>query len=124
MKNEVHVHEHVTVIELSGKIMGGPDATLFHGLIQEHLGRSGRDFVIDLEQVDRVNSIGLGMLIAALCTVQRAGGRLVLANVVNIESLLTITRLITVVETFDSRDQALAALQSGRQVAWGVRRTL
>ncbi|UCC44214.1 MAG: STAS domain-containing protein [Candidatus Zixiibacteriota bacterium] len=116
MKSEVHVHEHVTVIELSGKVMGGPDATLFHGLVQENLGRGSRDFVIDLEHVDWVNSVGLGMLIAAQLTVQRAGGRIVLANVTNIESLLTITRLITVVETFDSQDQALAALQSGCKV--------
>ena len=117
MKNEVYVHEHVTVIELSGKIMGGPDATLFHGLVHENLGRGSRDFVIDLDRVDWVNSIGLGMLIAAQCTVERADGRMVLANVTNIESLLTITRLITVVETFDSRNQALATLKSGCPVA-------
>jgi anti-sigma B factor antagonist len=63
--------------------------------------------VIDLARTDWMNSVGLGMLISALTTVRNAGGRLVLANIDKIESILTITRLISVFEHFDSRDAAL-----------------
>jgi anti-sigma B factor antagonist len=54
-----------------------------------------------------MNSVGLGMLISALTTVKNSGGRLVLANITKIESILTITRLISVFEHFDSREEAL-----------------
>jgi anti-sigma B factor antagonist len=47
------------------------------------------------------------MLISALTTVKNSGGRLVLANITKIESILTITRLISVFEHFDSRDEAI-----------------
>ena len=49
------------------------------------------------------------MLISALTTAKDAEGRLVLANITNIESILAMTRLITVFEHYDSRDAALAS---------------
>jgi len=58
-----------------------------------------------------MNSVGLGMLISALTTVKNSGGRLVLANITKIESILTMTRLITVFEHYDSRDEALKSFK-------------
>jgi anti-anti-sigma regulatory factor len=51
------------------------------------------------------------MLISALTTVKNAGGKLALANIDKIESILTITRLISVFEHHDSREDALKALK-------------
>jgi anti-sigma B factor antagonist len=68
--------------------------------------------VVDLGKVDWMNSVGLGMLISALTSTKNAGGRLVLANIDKIESILTITRLISVFEHYDSRDAALASFTS------------
>lgn len=112
MRTEVDHQTRMTVIELSGKLMGGTDATFFHGLVQQNLGEGGRDFVIDLEHVDWVNSIGLGMLIAAQTSIQKSGGRMALSNIHNIESLLTITRLITIVRTYNSKHEAIQALRA------------
>ena len=111
MKAETDHQARLTVIELSGRLMGGTDATFFHGLIQQNLGEGGRDFVIDLEHVGWVNSIGLGMLIAAHKAIHKSGGRMALTNVHNIESLLSITRLTTVMDTYDSRQEAMTALR-------------
>ena len=97
----------VAVLELSGKIMGGEETTLFHGKIHEYIQLNKKSFVLDLAKVEWMNSVGLGMLISALTTVKNAGGRLVLANITNIESILAMTRLITVFEHYDSRDAAL-----------------
>ena len=97
----------VIVLELSGKIMGGEETTMFHGKLHEYIQAGKRQFVIDLKNVEWMNSVGLGMLISALTTVKNAKGRLVLANITNIESILTMTRLITVFEHFDSQASAL-----------------
>jgi len=99
------------IIDVSGKIMGGEETTMFHGRIHEYITQNKKKIVVDLAKVEWMNSVGLGMLISALTTVKNAGGRLVLANITTIESVLTITRLINVFEHFDSRKEAIEALR-------------
>jgi len=96
----------IVIMELSGKIMGGDDTTYFHGRIHEYLGTNKRRFVIDLKQVTWTNSLGLGMLIAGRAAVTKVEGRIVLANITNIENLLAITGLMRVFDTYDSRQEA------------------
>ncbi len=101
----------VVVFELSGKIMGGEETTLFHGKIHEYIELHKTKVVLDLAKVEWMNSVGLGMLISALTSVKNAGGRLVLANITNIESILAMTRLISVFEHFDSREEAIKSYE-------------
>lgn len=105
------VENDVVVLEVSGKIMGGEESTLFHGKIHEYISSQQNNIVVDLAKVDWMNSVGLGMLISALTTVKNSGGRLVLANITKIESILTITRLISVFEHYDSRDEAIKSFK-------------
>jgi anti-sigma B factor antagonist len=111
MKFEDHLDGNVVVLEVSGKIMGGEETTMFHGKIHEYINHNKKNFIIDLAKVDWMNSIGLGMLISAMTTVKNAGGKLALANIDKIESILTITRLISVFDHYDSRDDALKAFR-------------
>ena len=99
----------VVVLNLAGKIMGGEETTLFHGKLHELIQSGKKKIVVDLKAVEWMISVGLGMLISALTTVKNAEGRLVLANITNIESILAMTRLITVFEHFDSREAAVAS---------------
>ena len=111
MKFDDHLDNNVVILDVSGKIMGGEETTMFHGKIHEYIELNKKNFVVDLAKVDWMNSVGLGMLISALTTVKNAGGRLVLSNIDKIESILTITRLITVFEHFDSRDEAVKSFK-------------
>ncbi|MDH4156919.1 MAG: STAS domain-containing protein, partial [candidate division Zixibacteria bacterium] len=103
MKFDDSLDGNVVVLDVSGKIMGGEETTLFHGKIHEYITQNKKNFVVDMKKVDWMNSVGLGMLISALTTVKNAGGRLVLSDITKIESILTITRLISVFEHFDSK---------------------
>ena len=107
MKFSDFIENNVVIIEVSGKIMGGDETTMFHGKIHEYMQANKKNICVDLAAVDWMNSVGLGMLISALTTVKNGGGRLVLANIDKIESILTITRLITVFEHYDSREEAI-----------------
>jgi anti-anti-sigma factor len=105
------------VISLSGKILGeAAERTRFLGTIQEHIALNKTQFVIDLDGVERINSIGLGLLIAGYNSVIRQGGNFVLANITNVESLLSLTRLSKVFNAYDSTDMAVA-LVSGNKTA-------
>lgn len=107
MKFEDFLQDDVVVLEVSGKIMGGDETTMFHGKVHEYMEINKKNIVVDLAKVDWMNSVGLGMLISAFTTVKNGGGRLVLCNIDKIESILTITRLIAVFEHYESRDEAI-----------------
>ena len=100
----------VVILEPKGKIMGGPDATLLHDNLHEFIEQNKKKVVIDLSKVEWMNSTGLGILISGLTTLRNNGGELKLACVTEkIESLLTITKLITVFESFDSVADAITS---------------
>jgi anti-sigma B factor antagonist len=107
MKFSDHLEGDIVVLEVSGKIMGGEEATMFHGKIHEYINHNKKNVVVDLAKVDWMNSVGLGMLISAMTTVKNAGGQFVLANITKIETILTITRLIKVFDVYDSREEAM-----------------
>jgi anti-sigma B factor antagonist len=111
MKFEDPLTNNIVVFNISGKIMGGNEATLFHGRVRENINLNKKNVIINLDKVDWINSVGLGMLISALTTVKNAGGRLVLANITSIESILSLTQLIKVFENYDSLQSALDSFE-------------
>ncbi|MCK4633160.1 MAG: STAS domain-containing protein [candidate division Zixibacteria bacterium] len=102
----------IVILEPRGKIMGGPDASLLHDKLHECIDGNQNRIIIDLAQVDWMNSTGLGILISSYTTLRNNGGHLKLANVTDkIKSLLTITKLVSVFEAFDSVDEAVASFK-------------
>jgi len=102
----------VVVLEPKGKIMGGPDASLLHDKLYEFIEKDKKQVVVDLSQVDWMNSTGLGILISGYTTLRNTEGELKLANVTDkIQSLLTITKLVTVFEAYDTVDEAIKSFK-------------
>lgn len=100
------------VIEFSGNVMGGPDAVALNEKLHELIDSGKKNVVVDLSNVKFMNSSGLGMLIGALTTMRNAGGDLRIANATDkIESLLIITKLITVFQHFRSLDEAVKSFE-------------
>ena len=98
----------VTVLDLSGKITLGEDGNLLKDKLQSLLHQNKKNILFNLAQVSYVDSAGLGAIVSAYTTVTREGGALKLANVTKkLQDLLSITKLLTVFETFDSEDEAV-----------------
>ncbi len=103
----------IVILEPKGKIMGGPDATLLHDKLHEIIDSGIKRVVIDLSKVDWMNSTGLGILISSYTTLRNSDGELKLANVTEkIQSLLVITKLVTVFDSHNSVDEAIEAFTS------------
>jgi len=103
-----HIENEIVVLELSGKIMGGPDAATLNEKLHDLVESGNTRVVADLSNVNWMNSSGLGILINALTTIRNAGGDLKLASVTDkIKSLLKITKLLTVFNTYDSTEDAI-----------------
>jgi anti-sigma B factor antagonist len=108
MKIKVNEKYGAVIIELKGNVMGGDDTKEFNELLHKMIDEGKTNVIIDLANVKFMNSSGLGMMIGGLTSVKKANGRLVLANVTDkIESLLMITKLITIFETSESVDKAV-----------------
>ncbi|NBC64339.1 MAG: anti-sigma factor antagonist [Bacteroidetes bacterium] len=100
------------IIEFKGNVMGGPDAVSLNEELHELIEKEKTNVVVDLGKVKFMNSSGLGMLIGALTTMKKAGGDLRIANPTDkIESLLIITKLITVFKHYKTLDEAIASYQ-------------
>ena len=95
------------VIELKGKLVGGPLSSEFSNTLYNHMDKGEKNVVVDLGNVTYINSSGLGILISGLTSMRKNGGDLKLANINNkVEGLLSITKLNQIFEQFDSVDEA------------------
>lgn len=100
----------VTVLDLDGPLVGGPGTDglkdKMNSLVVQKLTR----IVVNLGGVAQIDSSGLGELVTCLTTVRKAGGTLKLLNLTKRNhELLSITRLVTVFETFDSEAAAVSS---------------
>lgn len=100
------------VFEFRGNVMGGPDAVNLNKTLHQLIDEGKTNIVADLSKVGFMNSSGLGMLIGGLTTMRKAGGDLRIANATDkIESLLVVTKLITVFRHFKSVDEAVKSFE-------------
>lgn len=100
------------VLEFKGKVMGGPDAVSLNEKLHELIEEDKTNVVVDLGKVKFMNSSGLGMLIGALTTMRKSGGDLRIANATDkIESLLVVTKLITVFKNYKTLEEAVASYE-------------
>lgn len=92
--------------------MGGPAATEFHDKIKSLIEKDKTNVIGDLSKISFMNSSGLGIMITALTSLRNAGGDLKLCGASDrIESLLVVTKLITVFDNYKTREEAVEAYQ-------------
>ena len=112
MKIKTSEKYEAVIIELKGNVMGGEDTKEFNDTLHKLVDEGKTNLIVDLSGVKFMNSSGLGMLIGGLTTMKKAEGHFKLANVTDkIESLLIITKLITIFETYDSVDKAVESFE-------------
>ena len=108
MKIEERTVGDVTILDLKGKMLIGEGDELLrekiNGLVED--GKS--KIVLNLADVPYVDSAGLGEIVRCYTTVSRKDGKLKLLNLTKrIEDLLSITKLLTVFEAYESEDEAV-----------------
>jgi anti-sigma B factor antagonist len=98
----------VTILDLHGKIMIGEGDDVLRDSVSKVVESGKTKIILNLGEVDYVDSAGLGEIVRCYTTVSRKGGRLKLIHLTKkIRDLLSITKLLTVFETFDSEDEAV-----------------
>lgn len=108
MNYKINERYNCIVIEFSGDLMGGPDASKFNDELHDLIEQDKTEVIADVSSVKFMNSSGLGILIGGLTTMRNAGGDLRIAGAdKRIESLLMVTKLITVFNSYRTVDEAV-----------------
>ncbi len=98
----------VTVLDLHGKILIGEGDDQLREAVTR-LSEAGKTkILLNLADVPYVDSAGLGEIVRCYTTVSRKGGKLKLINLTKkIQDLLSITKLLTVFEAYDTEEEGL-----------------
>lgn len=101
------------IVKFKGNVMGGPDAANFHDELKKLVEDGKSNIIGDLSRVKFMNSSGLGVLITAMTSTRKNGGDFKICGASDrIESLLIVTKLITVFDHYKTLNEAVEAYQS------------
>ena len=107
----------VVVLDLKGKITLGEGDELLKDKVNSLVNQGHKKIVLNLADVPYIDSAGLGEVVRTYTTVSRQGGSLKLLNLTKrITDLLSITKLLTVFETFDSEGDAVRSFSASAKV--------
>ena len=107
----------VTIVDLSGTITLGETNRDLHNAIKRLVQEGKNKIVLNLARVTKIDSSGLGELVAGFTTLKTNDGALKLLGMpANIVDLMTITKLYTVFEIFDEERSAVDSF-GGRETA-------
>jgi len=103
----------VTILDLGGSIQLGASSSQLHQTLKSQVDEGNRNILINLANVTSIDSSGLGSLIAGYATLEKNDGTLKLCNLsTRVIELMTITKLFTVFDIFDTEAEAVASFDS------------
>jgi anti-sigma B factor antagonist len=113
LKIEERLVGDVTVLDIVGKLTTDQGAEYLKDKINSLIAQQRTDIVLNLKNVSYIDSGGLGQLAASYGSVMKTGGAMKLLSVNSRNhNLLSITRLVTLFESFDSEVEAVRSFET------------
>lgn len=98
----------VTILDLKGRLRVGGNAVALHKSIRSLILEKKTRIILNLAGVTFIDSCGLGELVASQVSVENKGGEIKLVGLTDaLKELLTMTRLLTVFDTYEQEAEAL-----------------
>jgi anti-sigma B factor antagonist len=108
--------EGVIILELSGRLVSGEECESFRRTVKELLANRHLSILLNLGDVSRVDSTGIGALVESVILSAKEGGRLKLFNVPRlIRNILSTHRLLQAFDVFETEDEAVASFAAESQ---------
>lgn len=109
--------EGIVILDLSGRLTVGDECTKFRERMRKLTDSGQRNIILNMAQVDYVDSTGLGALVMCYTMLQRENGKIKLLNLSrrSIE-LLVMTKLTTIFEVFDDEQNAINSFFPDREI--------
>jgi anti-anti-sigma factor len=104
--------EETVVIDVAGRVTIGPDAKM-RDAIHEAQAAGARNIIMNMERVTKLDSSGIGELVAAHTSVKKRNGRFILVGLSDrLARVLQIIQVLGVLESFDDMEAALESLEA------------
>lgn len=101
---------HVTILDIRGRIVLGEEIHQLRDAVRGLVAAGKKKIILNLADVDYLDSSGVGELVSSFTTVRGAGGELKLLNLSQkVKDVLYVTKLYTV---FDIKDDEFTAVKS------------
>ena len=105
------VDNKIAVVRPSGRMMDPFETSRIHKRVKKHIDKGNPWVVIDLGNVEWMNSKGIGMLVSCLTSCRDADGLMVVARPSKkVKSLLMISQVIRLFDSYGSVREAKRAL--------------
>ena len=110
-------HEEVVILDIKGRLTVGPEATQLREQVSALAAAGSKNVILNLAEVNYIDSTGLGALVMCATTLRKAGGDVKLLNLNkrNLE-LLVITKLVTVFALFTDEQDAVNSFFPDREI--------
>ncbi len=113
MKMTTRQIDGITILDLSGRIVLGEGSVQLRDAVKELLSKGQKHILLNLGDVNYIDSSGIGELVSAFTTVKNQGGDLKLLNLTKkVHDLLQITKLYTVFDVKDDEATAIASFSA------------
>ena len=111
MKLCTRLLDGVSIVDCSGRMTLGEGSVMMRDTVRDLLAKGNKKIILNLADVNYIDSSGIGELVSAFTTAKNQGGELKLLNLTKkVNDLLQITKLYTV---FDVKDDETAAVRKG-----------
>ena len=102
--------DDITIVDLKGRITLGEGSATVRDTVHDLLSKGQKRILLNLRDVNYIDSSGIGELVSAFTAAKKQGGELKLLNLTKkVHDLLQITKLYTV---FDVKEDEALALES------------
>ena len=102
----------IAIVDISGRIELGEGSSVLRATVKDLVAKGQKHILLNLGEVNYIDSAGVGELVSAFTSVRNQGGELKLLNLTKkVHDLLQITKLYTV---FDVKDDEAAAVKAFR----------
>jgi|SRR6516162_3301450 anti-sigma B factor antagonist len=113
MKAVIRQVNDVTIVDLSGQIKLGEGSSVLRDTVKGLLGKGQKKILLNLGDINYIDSSGVGELVSAYTSVRNQGGELKLLHLTKrVRDLLQLTKLYTVFHVMDDEAAAITAFSS------------
>jgi anti-sigma B factor antagonist len=103
----------ITVLDMDGRITIGEGSVALRSAIRRLLEEGKKNILLNLAGVGYIDSSGIGELVSSYTAINKEGGQLKLLSLTQkLRDLLTITKLLTVFDAYETEADALGNFRS------------
>lgn len=108
-----HQEKGQVIVRLSGLVCASEDIQAFEANIKERLKEGCREFIFNFSDVNKLTSLGVGIMVKAYMLIKQKHGRMMVCNYETIENVLRITRTYNMFDLCENEEHACSKLSRG-----------